>query len=73
MAPLKPLPDCEGPKLEPFEHDFEGDDVEFLKILEPDFAAHSKIIKTRIGDKIYSLKFVSQNSNSGAYHWISRY
>ncbi|RKL47714.1 hypothetical protein BFJ72_g1945 [Fusarium proliferatum] len=57
MAPLKPLPDCEGPKLEPFEHDFEGDDVEFLKILEPDFAAHSKIIKTRIGDKIYSLKF----------------
>ncbi|KAF5645452.1 hypothetical protein F52700_2015 [Fusarium sp. NRRL 52700] len=57
MPPLKPLPDCEGPKLEPFEHDFEGDDVEFLKILEPDNAAHSKIIKTRIGDKIYSIKF----------------
>ncbi|KAF5532628.1 hypothetical protein FMEXI_12284 [Fusarium mexicanum] len=57
MPPLKPLPDCEGPKLEPFEYDFEGDDVEFLKILEPDYAAHSKIIKTRIGDKIYSIKF----------------
>ncbi|KAF5539228.1 hypothetical protein FPHYL_12300 [Fusarium phyllophilum] len=57
MPPLKSLPDCEGPKLEPFEHDFEGDDVEFLKILEPDCAAHSKIIKTRIGDKIYSIKF----------------
>ncbi|KAF5724217.1 pectate lyase c [Fusarium mundagurra] len=57
MPPLKPLPDCEGPKLEPFEHDFEGDDVEFLKILEPVCSAHSKIIKTRIGDKIYSIKF----------------
>ncbi|KAI7766594.1 hypothetical protein LZL87_004894 [Fusarium oxysporum] len=42
MPPLKSLPDCEGPMLEPFEHDLEGGDVEFLKILEPDFAAHIK-------------------------------
>ncbi|KAF4956502.1 hypothetical protein FGADI_3781 [Fusarium gaditjirri] len=57
MPTLKPLPDCEGPKLEPFQHNLEADDVEFLKILEPDSNAHSKIIKTRIGDKIYSIKF----------------
>ncbi|PNP85750.1 hypothetical protein FNYG_00806 [Fusarium nygamai] len=56
QAPLKPLPDCEGPKLEPFQHNLEADDVEFLKILE-DSNAHSKIIKTRIGDKIYCIKF----------------
>ncbi|KAI1034640.1 hypothetical protein LB504_004764 [Fusarium proliferatum] len=57
QAPLKPLPDCEGPKLEPFHQNLEADDVEFLKILECDNNKHSKIIKTRIGDKIYGIKF----------------
>ncbi|KAF9767152.1 hypothetical protein IL306_000328 [Fusarium sp. DS 682] len=59
MPPLKPLLDCEGPKLEPFEHDLEADDVEFLKILEleEDQCTHSTIVKTKIGDKIYAIKF----------------
>ncbi|KAM0562947.1 hypothetical protein ACHAPJ_001788 [Fusarium lateritium] len=56
MLPSKPLPECEGPKLAPFKRHLEADDVEFLKILESD-NAHGIIIKTRIGDHLYAIKF----------------
>ncbi|RSL61770.1 hypothetical protein CEP54_006094 [Fusarium duplospermum] len=33
MLTLRPLPEGDGPKLEPFTHDLLGDDVEFIEIL----------------------------------------
>ncbi|KAF4970752.1 hypothetical protein FSARC_2265 [Fusarium sarcochroum] len=65
MLPLKPLPDCEGPKLAPFEHNLEADDVEFLKIMERE-TAHGKVIKTRIGDSIYAIKLFVHETYVGS-------
>ena len=59
MATLNPLPDLEGPKLEPFTQDITTHDIEFLWIpYLLDEAAHSMIAKVRIDEKIYCLKMV---------------
>ncbi|KAJ4328866.1 hypothetical protein N0V84_000654 [Fusarium piperis] len=55
MTTLSPLPECEGPKLEPFPHDIAADDVEFLSQLVVE-SAHGTIIKMKISDKFYALK-----------------
>ncbi|SPO01966.1 uncharacterized protein DNG_04639 [Cephalotrichum gorgonifer] len=56
MAPLlKPLPDCEGPKLEPFTQDITAHDIEFLEIPSHD-CAHGIITKVRVDGKLYCLK-----------------
>lgn len=56
---LRPLPECPGPKLKPF--DFRGPQkIEFLgKIGE---GAHSIIVKVKILDEIFALKVVSISS-----------
>lgn len=58
MGILKPLPDCEGPKLEPFTQDFAAHNVRILDILES--GAHGAIAKTEIDGKIYAIKLVSE-------------
>lgn len=60
MSRLKPLPDCEGPKLEAFTDDhFAAHDVEFLKALWSD-TAHGNVFKTKIDGKVYAIKLVSR-------------
>jgi hypothetical protein len=58
MANLKPLPEGDGPKLEPFNHDLLADDVEFLEFLGH-HGIHGAIVKTRIRGHLYAIKFVS--------------
>ena len=60
MSPhLKPLPDCEGPKLEPFTQDITAHDFEFLDIPHlDDRAVHSVIAKVKIDGQAYCLKMV---------------
>ncbi|KAM0427857.1 hypothetical protein ACHAPT_007316 [Fusarium lateritium] len=59
MDTLKPLPDLDGPKLEPFGHDMAADDVEFLQKVRFE-SAHGQVLKIRIGgDKCYALKIFS--------------
>ncbi|RSL62424.1 hypothetical protein CEP53_004757 [Fusarium sp. AF-6] len=60
METLKPLPDVDGPKLEPFGHEMVADDVEFLEQVQ-DSSAHGKILKIKIGDKCYALKIFTCN------------
>ncbi|RSL62423.1 hypothetical protein CEP53_004758 [Fusarium sp. AF-6] len=55
MTASKSLPECEGPKLEPFPHDMGADHVEFLSQLVMD-TTHATIIKIKIDDKFYALK-----------------
>ncbi|KAH7243079.1 hypothetical protein B0J15DRAFT_597869 [Fusarium solani] len=55
MSALQLLPECEGPKLEPFPYDITADDVEFLSQLVVE-SAHATIIKIKIGEKFYALK-----------------
>ncbi|RMJ08872.1 hypothetical protein CDV36_011501 [Fusarium kuroshium] len=55
MDAFKSLPECEGPKLEPFPHDMGADHVEFLSQLVMD-STHATIIKIKIDDKFYALK-----------------
>ncbi|KAM5348904.1 hypothetical protein ACJ41O_008727 [Fusarium nematophilum] len=62
MASLGPLPDLDGPKLDPFPHDLSADDVEFLEILDVE-SAHGKIIKTKIQDRMYAVKFFGRKED----------
>lgn len=63
MEDLKPLPDLDGPKLEPFGHDMVADHVEFAEIvLTP--SGHARVIKIKIGDKFYALKIVSKQTST---------
>lgn len=57
MPSLKPLPDCEGPKLECFTDDLLAHDFKFLTII--DRGAHSAVVKAEIDGKIYAIKMVS--------------
>lgn len=59
MSPiLKPLPDCEGPKLEPFTQDITAHDCEFLDVPGIHEAVHSIISKVKIDGRVYCLKMV---------------
>lgn len=54
-ADLKPLPNCDGPKLNPF--DFGGpQDIEFLDYLGS--GLHSHVFKVQIRGHTYALKLV---------------
>ncbi|KAF5241773.1 hypothetical protein FANTH_8989 [Fusarium anthophilum] len=54
MATLKPLPDCEGPKLECFTDDLTKHNFKFLEILGS--GCHSTVVKAEIDGKIYAVK-----------------
>jgi hypothetical protein len=58
---LKPLPNCEGPKLHPFTHSHAR--IEWLERLDAERASHSGpegyVFKVRIESRIYALKVVS--------------
>lgn len=56
MPTLKPLPDCEGPKLECFTDDLSKHDFKFLEYLGE--GCHSVVLKARIDGKFYVVKFV---------------
>ena len=59
MTALKPLPDLDGPKLEPFTLDITAHDVEFLWVPRLDEEAmHSIIAQARIDGRVYCLKLV---------------
>jgi hypothetical protein len=61
MSYLKPLPDCEGPKLEPFTQDLAAHDVKFLSTVD-EFTTSmcdSTVFKVRIDGRVYALKVVS--------------
>ncbi|KAI8720158.1 hypothetical protein NCS52_00460500 [Fusarium sp. LHS14.1] len=55
MDDLKPLPDVDGPKLEPFGHDMLADYVEFLELVQIP-SGHGAVIKIKIDDQCYALK-----------------
>ncbi len=57
LLPLKPLPDCEGPKLDPFTQDITAHDLEFLDIPYCE-NAHSIIARVKIDGRVYCLKLV---------------
>lgn len=57
MPQLKPLPDCEGPKLECFIDDITTCDFKIVKMLGT--GAHSKVWKAEINGKVYAIKTVS--------------
>ncbi|UPL01269.1 hypothetical protein LCI18_012203 [Fusarium solani-melongenae] len=59
MSNLKPLPEGDGPKLEPFNHDLLADDVEFLEFLGH-YGIHGAIVKTRIRGHLYAIKFFTE-------------
>ncbi|KAI5920152.1 kinetochore Sim4 complex subunit FTA2-domain-containing protein [Camillea tinctor] len=53
LADLRPLPHCDGPKMEPF--DFRGPQkIEFLEYLGE--GLHSHVVKVRILGQVYALK-----------------
>ncbi|KAH7216471.1 hypothetical protein BKA60DRAFT_542091 [Fusarium oxysporum] len=54
MPTLKPLPDCEGPKLERFTNDLTKHDFKFLEYLGS--GCHSVVVKAEIDGKIYVIK-----------------
>lgn len=56
MPTLKPLPDCEGPKLECFTDDLTKHNFEFLQLLGS--GCHSTVVKVDIDGKIYVIKLV---------------
>lgn len=62
--PLKPLPDFEGPKLEPFTDDLDAHTVEVLELIGS--GEHGHVIKTKIDGKIYVIKLVSRVSSHPA-------
>lgn len=56
VADLVPLPECEGPKLKPF--DFHGSQkIDFLEFLGE--GLHSFVFKVNILGRVYALKLVS--------------
>ncbi|KAH6692542.1 kinetochore Sim4 complex subunit FTA2-domain-containing protein [Plectosphaerella plurivora] len=61
MPPLLPLPQCEGPKLQPFTQDFESIELEpELLIKDCDGFAHGMVLKAKIDGKTYAIKFFVQ-------------
>ncbi|RKL37158.1 hypothetical protein BFJ72_g7814 [Fusarium proliferatum] len=54
MPTLKPLPDCEGPKLECFTDDLTKHNFKFLQLLGS--GCHSTVVKAEIDGKIYVIK-----------------
>jgi hypothetical protein len=60
MAPHEPKQEYECPKLGQFLPDLMADDVEFLEILDCQ-SAHGKVVKMRMNDRLYAIKFVSQH------------
>ncbi|UPK90208.1 hypothetical protein LCI18_001143 [Fusarium solani-melongenae] len=65
MEDLRPLPDVDGPKLEPFGHDILAEHVEFLELIK-DRGGHGWVIKIKIGEKLYALKiFFYQDAEYG--------
>jgi serine/threonine protein kinase len=59
---LKPLPDCEGPKLECFIDDITTCDFKLLGLLGG--GCHSLVWKAEINGKVYAIKMVSVSFNS---------
>lgn len=57
MPQLKPLPDCEGPKLECFIDDITTCDFKLLGPLGS--GCHSQVWKAEINGKVYAIKMVS--------------
>ncbi|KAJ4209583.1 hypothetical protein NW759_013437 [Fusarium solani] len=67
MPSLKPLPNCEGPKLECFTDDLLAHDFKFLTII--DMGAHSVVVKAEIDGKIYAIKmFHSEGTTQPCAH-----
>ncbi|KAM5356428.1 hypothetical protein ACJ41O_003074 [Fusarium nematophilum] len=54
MPPSKPLPDCEGPKLDGFTDDLEAHDFKFLSASS---GCHGAVIKAEINGELYAIKF----------------
>ena len=67
---LKPLPDCEGPKLGPFTQDITAHDFEFIDVPDMDWAGHSVIAKVKVDGKAYCLKMV-RGKNPTRHYIIS--
>jgi hypothetical protein len=64
---LAPLPLCDGPKLAPFIQNFEHLKFEpELVIRDQDTYAHGLIIKAKLDDKTYGIKFVSSTLLHGS-------
>ena len=61
MPQLKPLPDCEGPKLECFIDDITTCDFKIVGLLGT--GAHSQVWKAEINGKVYAIKTVSVSFN----------
>ncbi|SPO01423.1 uncharacterized protein DNG_04098 [Cephalotrichum gorgonifer] len=68
MPILKPLPDCEGPKLEPFTQDITAHELEFLEVPLFESQLHSIIIKLKIDGRVYCLKLFYKAGVSGYLH-----
>lgn len=62
--PLKPLPELEGPKLDPFTQDVTAHDLEFLAIPKIEWAGHSLLARVKIDGQEYCLKRVHRTSRS---------
>lgn len=60
MAPREPNQEYECPKLGRFLPDLMADDVEFIEILDCQ-SAHGKVVKMRMKNRLYAIKFVSQH------------
>ena len=52
-----PLPQCEGPKLEPF-HDLTSS-ITFRRLLSDESDSHAHVFEATIGSTAYALKLVS--------------
>ncbi|KAM0382548.1 hypothetical protein ACHAO7_004900 [Fusarium culmorum] len=62
MAPIGPLPACEGPSLAAFPYDIISDDFDFIEVLDCD-ARHGAIIKTKWEGRLYAIKmFISEGT-----------
>lgn len=68
MTILAPLPECKGPKLEPFPHGLASDDIEFLSLLNVP-SAHASIFKIKMNERVYALKLVGNSilSRDGSF------
>ncbi|KAK3681818.1 kinetochore Sim4 complex subunit FTA2-domain-containing protein [Podospora appendiculata] len=66
MPTAKPLPDCEGPKLEPFADSIFDLNIKFLGIITTadDGGRKAIVMKARIGRKIYAVKIFQHRSNT---------
>ncbi|KAK3331570.1 kinetochore Sim4 complex subunit FTA2-domain-containing protein [Cercophora scortea] len=66
MPRAKPLPECEGPKLEPFADDILDLDIKFLDIITTadDGGRKAIVLKARIDRKIYAVKIFQHRINT---------